>query len=171
VSIEKNATPPEELERKIMSSLVPKNEREHWACGEIESLRQQLEFGQAMLAGFSDRVDALEQQIDDHIKREVMLLELANKCRIELVGQIHELADHIERARGCITDPDMLKQINGQRDYALMVSDKWNQNGNPFEALAATADMNGVILCHAKPESQERIGGLTVLLYRAWEPK
>ena len=42
MSNEKNATPPKELERQIMSSLVTKNEREHWACGEIESLRQQL---------------------------------------------------------------------------------------------------------------------------------
>ena len=39
------------------------------------------------------------------------------------------------------------------------------------EALAATADLDGLILCHAEPESQERIGDLTVLLYRAWEPK
>ena len=36
------ATPREELERQIMSSLVPKTEREHWACREIESLREQL---------------------------------------------------------------------------------------------------------------------------------
>lgn len=36
------ATPREELERQIMSSLVPKNEREHWAAREIESLREQV---------------------------------------------------------------------------------------------------------------------------------
>ena len=37
------ATQPKELERQIMSSLVPKNEREHWAAREIESLREQVE--------------------------------------------------------------------------------------------------------------------------------
>ena len=79
-----------------------------------------------------------EKTIETLREQVTLLLEIANKCRIELVGQIHELADHIERARGCITDQDMLKQINGQLDYALKVADNWNQNGNPFEALAAT---------------------------------
>ena len=39
----KQATNPEELERQIMSSVVPKNERENWACREIERLRHGLE--------------------------------------------------------------------------------------------------------------------------------
>ncbi len=38
-------------------------------------------------------------------------------------------------------------------------------------ALAATDDLSGYILCEKEPVSQERIGGLTVLLYRARKPK
>lgn len=60
----------------------------------------------------------------------------ANECRLTLLHQVHELADHIERANYCINDPDMLKQMNGQREYAMEVSSKWNQNGNPFLALS-----------------------------------
>lgn len=56
----------------------------------------------------------------------------ANECRIALVHQIHELADHIERAEYCINDIDMLKQMRGQRAYAMNVASQWNQNGNPF---------------------------------------
>lgn len=58
--------------------------------------------------------------------------QLTNECRIALVHQIHELADHIERAEYCIDDIDMLKQMRGQRAYAMKVASRWNQNGNPF---------------------------------------
>ena len=52
------ATPRKELERQIMSSLVPKNEREHWAAREIESLREQLASRAAEVA---ELVAALER--------------------------------------------------------------------------------------------------------------
>ena len=55
-----------------------------------------------------------------------------NECRLTLIHQIHELADHIERAAPSVTDSDMRKQMLGQREYALKVSAKWNMNGNPF---------------------------------------
>lgn len=64
----------------------------------------------------------------------------ANECRIALVHQIHELADHIERAEYCINDIDMLKQMRGQRAYAMKVASQWNQNGNPFANDTATLD-------------------------------
>jgi hypothetical protein len=44
------ATPNEELERQIMSSLVAKNEREWWASREIERLRLSLSAAQADLS-------------------------------------------------------------------------------------------------------------------------
>lgn len=55
-----------------------------------------------------------------------------NECRLTLIHQIHELADHIERAAPSVTDSDMRKQMLGQREYALKASAKWNMNGNPF---------------------------------------
>ena len=64
-----------------------------------------------------------------------LLQKESNRCRVELITQIHELVDHIERASWCISDNDMLKQLKGQRKYALQVSSRWNQNGNPFEKL------------------------------------
>lgn len=36
----KEATPDKELERQITSSMVPKNEREHWAAREIDRLQK-----------------------------------------------------------------------------------------------------------------------------------
>lgn len=63
MSNEKNATPPEELERQIMSSLVPKNEREHWACGEIESLRQQLANREAQIVMLRDALNGIADPI------------------------------------------------------------------------------------------------------------
>lgn len=36
------STPADELRRQIMSSMVPKNEREHWACRRIEELEKAL---------------------------------------------------------------------------------------------------------------------------------
>jgi predicted RNase H-like nuclease (RuvC/YqgF family) len=41
------------------------------------------------------------------------------------------------------------------------------------EALASTADLDGLILCHAHPVFEKWIvsGGKKVSLYRAWEPK
>jgi len=105
---------------------------------EIHFLRQQLAFATQERNGYREAQDLACEERDELRQQVTLLLELANKCHIELVVQIHELADHIERARGCITDQDMLNQINGQRDYALKVSDNWNQNGNPFESLSAT---------------------------------
>lgn len=105
---------------------------------EIHSLRQQFAFATQERNGYREAQDLACEERDELRQQVTLLLELANKCHIELVVQIHELADHIERARGCITDQDMLNQINGQRDYALKVSDNWNQNGNPFESLSAT---------------------------------
>lgn len=64
----------------------------------------------------------------------------ANACRVSLLTQIHELADHIERAAPCCGDSDMRKQMLGQREFALMVSGKWNQNGNPFAAMQSAKD-------------------------------
>lgn len=46
----KQSTPPEILEHDIMSSLIPKSEREWWAQREIESLRAQLAQRDAALA-------------------------------------------------------------------------------------------------------------------------
>lgn len=105
---------------------------------EIHFLRQQSAFATQERNGYREAQDLACEERDELRQQVTLLLELANKCHIELVVQIHELADHIERARGCITDQDMLNQINGQRDYALKVSDNWNQNGNPFESLSAT---------------------------------
>ena len=61
----RQATPREELERQIMSSLVPKNEREHWACREIESLREQLA--------------AVEHDRDNLLNQNVMLREALDR--------------------------------------------------------------------------------------------
>jgi rubrerythrin len=38
----KDATPDKELERQITSSMVPKNEREHWAARKIDRLKAEL---------------------------------------------------------------------------------------------------------------------------------
>ena len=64
----------------------------------------------------------------------------ANECRIALVHQLHELADHIERSEYCINDTDMLKQMLGQRAHAMSVASQWNQNGNPFSADTAALE-------------------------------
>lgn len=44
----KQATPPEELERRIMNPNIPKNEQEHWAANEIHRLRDLLTGGCSM---------------------------------------------------------------------------------------------------------------------------
>lgn len=72
-----------------------------------------------------------------------------------------KLSDHIKR--------EVLLRVK-LSEIAWSNDSKW-QSDCAKESLAATADLSGLILCHAEPESQERIGDLTVLLYRAWEPK
>jgi 5-formaminoimidazole-4-carboxamide-1-beta-D-ribofuranosyl 5'-monophosphate synthetase len=42
-------TPKEELERQMLSYSVPKNEREWWACREIEELRKRIASVQRLL--------------------------------------------------------------------------------------------------------------------------
>lgn len=85
-----------------------------------------------------DRLIEKNQPILDELQSRLESLEKdANECRVSLLTQIHELSDHIERAAPCCGDADMREQMMGQREFALMVSGKWNQNGNPFTAMQA----------------------------------
>lgn len=62
------ATPKAKLEQEIMDSRVPKNEREWWARGEIERLRELLRHADAIIVwdaqmppvrpGFQEEVEA-----------------------------------------------------------------------------------------------------------------
>ncbi len=52
-----NATPREELRNQIMSSVIPKNEREWWANRTIEQLERELNVAQ-------DRIKRLEEAGD-----------------------------------------------------------------------------------------------------------
>ena len=70
-------------------------------------------------------------------------LKAENECRLTLIHQIHELADHIERAAPSVTDSDMRKQMLEQREYALKVSAKWNMNGNPFSPRPNLNELEG----------------------------
>lgn len=70
-------------------------------------------------------------------------LKAENECRLTLIHQIHELADHIERAAPSVTDSDMRKQMLEQREYALKVSAKWNMNGNPFSPQPNLNELEG----------------------------
>ena len=53
------ATNQEELRRQIMSACVPKNEREHWASGEIARLERELAEARAEI----ERKDVLIEQM------------------------------------------------------------------------------------------------------------
>lgn len=80
------ATPREELERRIMDPNIPKNEQEHWAVGEIHRLRDLLNGGCPMHPSMPDQRSITDQLIDivrvaeragyydgaDWIKRQVM---------------------------------------------------------------------------------------------------
>ena len=77
------ATNPQELERQIMSSLVPKNEREHWAAREITHLRNGLENERATADAFQkvirqadEDIKDLRQQLADTIERQAAQIEL-----------------------------------------------------------------------------------------------
>jgi regulator of replication initiation timing len=97
---------------------------------ECESLRQQL-------ADEFDKREALDNELADHIKREVMLRKA--------LYNIKTYADSID-------DADNLCE----------------------EALTATADLDGLILCDADHVSflhEESLDEYTIPLYRAWEPK
>ncbi len=86
-------------------------------------------------AEFNELSDEAADEIERFRRERGELLAAANQCRLDLLHQIHELVDHIERANHCISDPDMLKQINGQSEFAMSIASKWNQNGNPFETI------------------------------------
>lgn len=82
------------------------------------------------------RLNGMGVEREAKLQAQIELLQReSNRCRIELIVQIYELIDHIERASWCIKDNDMLLQLKAQREYALKVSANWNQNGNPFENL------------------------------------
>lgn len=98
---------------------------------------------EAFVDGKPNEIEQLKAKVAELEEENAATALNANECRLTLIHQIHELADHIERANYCISDQDMLKQINGQREYALEVSSKWNQNGNPFLSLPSnTSDAN-----------------------------
>ena len=101
----------------------------------------------------------------DHIKREVMLLEFVQKIK----EQTPEKPDYWSSCSQC--------EHNS------------NEGEDILEALAATADLSGLILCHAEPVGE--VGTIDTdddgepsawvnlyndvdlgeILYRAWEPK
>ncbi len=75
-------------------------------------------------------------------------------------------------------------------EFAISIIGHPDDSGTKYlqEALAATADLNGLILCHAEPIGYKhetadglsclntlppsgQIGWITTPLYRAWEPK
>jgi len=125
---------------------------------EIESLRQQL----AELKGMREEVvhyqkefHRVRDQLSDHIKREVMLWDAMNRIAFSRIGKCTDLAQE------------------------LFNREKW-----ATEALAATADLDGLILCHAEPvatvdeDDDNKWATLAdnidikrgTLLYRAWDP-
>ncbi len=53
-----NATPREELRNQIMSSVIPKNEREWWANRTIEQLERELNAA-------NNRIKQLEAKVDE----------------------------------------------------------------------------------------------------------
>jgi len=57
------ATNPQELERQIMYSIVPKNEREHWAAREIKHLRNRLENERATVEAFQKVIQQADEDI------------------------------------------------------------------------------------------------------------
>ena len=99
-------------------------------------------------------IESLHQQLSDHIKREVMLLDA-----------LKEIRDDFD------CDSDSHKYGTTCRSCLAR------------EALAVTADLDGLILCEKKPFARKiSYGSLVFLegyaelsegtsLYRAWEPK
>ena len=124
-----------------------------------------VEYSAALELCFTD--ESLHQQLADHIKRELMLLEFVQKIK----KQTPEKPDYWSSCSQC--------EHNS------------NEGEDILEALAATADLDGLILCHAEPvryiyEFKDYAGGTvlssnlayegqvtiaTIPLYRAWEPK
>ena len=80
------ATAPQEIERQVMSALVPKNEREWWAQREIEALRISLDGTRKALV----KIQKLAAQFDedDHAYNDVDTLQVFENS----VSDIVELA-------------------------------------------------------------------------------
>jgi len=127
----------------------------------IESLRQQLALATQESGAYREAQDRACEERDDHIKREVML-------RDALDYVIHDLK---LRADLNEDDPGVIELGDGALQQAE-------------EALAATADLKDVILCHAEPVGWIGKGprdgrgrfieyGVSALtpFYCAWEPK
>ena len=66
------ATNQEELRRQIMSACVPKNEREHWASGEIARLERELADARAEIESKNRLVEQMREALKaiDGIGRE-----------------------------------------------------------------------------------------------------
>ena len=82
------ATNPQELERQIMSSSVPKNERKHWAVREIEYLRNRFENERATVVAYQKVI----QQADEDIKDLREQLSASQKREVtlrKLIGEIY----------------------------------------------------------------------------------
>jgi len=116
----------------------------------------------------ADLIEFLRQQLADHIKREVMLRDALG----ELVA-LKNLKDRAESAEDSSTNAYC------GTEYATRKPAAWK---SAKEALAATADLKDVILCHAEPITLA--SGVTLnttkgyihirtgdSLYRAWEQK
>lgn len=149
---------------------------------EIESLRQQLvDFKNmgateacAEIPAVGEYVAQVEQQLADHIKREVMLRDAleAQVARDKRVSYERcfdcDYPQKCSHATGCL----------GIKDHSPIAK----------KALAATDDLGGLILCEKEPvaEVKKHTGSLKDMaiivwsgeqpaegtqLYRAWEPK
>jgi len=94
-----------------------------------------------------------------------------------VLGQAMTTVDDIQKSNVMLRDAIKF-WMQAEGNYDLMKADKKFQ-----EALASTADLKDVILCHAEPVAIVRVESFNTLrwlveslpngtkLYRAWEPK
>jgi hypothetical protein len=99
------ATPAGGLEYQIMSSLVPKNEREWWAQRTIATLREELAANEQILDAIYEAADGLPQdeQSTGKSRRYLTLPDQIKKLREELT-QVKQQRDEFARILSLLED-------------------------------------------------------------------
>jgi predicted RNase H-like nuclease (RuvC/YqgF family) len=79
-----NATPREELRNQIMSSVIPKNEREWWANRTIEQLERELNAATSEIARLTSKVAQLYEGAEEQNQRIKRLEEAGGVIKASL---------------------------------------------------------------------------------------
>lgn len=95
------ATNQEELRRQIMSACVPKNEREHWASGEIARLERELADARAEIERLKRIVDEMTEEQAALCAEGQSITELV-AAKDGLVEQMREALENIRDYPGHI---------------------------------------------------------------------